>query len=236
MPSAFRYRLISLLVAGVSLPAFAAGKLDVTVDGLNADGSLPVESAFCGPLVDGKETLGGNVSPGITWLAGPEGTKSYALIEVDHDVPADLTGMNTKEVTFPADGPRQDFYHWVLVNIPAETLELPRGIGKGLAPGPVGARRMRDYNGLPGVNDYPAFMKLEMTPETVQKYTGYDGSCPPWNDERVHQYHFKVYALDAELALNPGFTGKEAVAAIAPHILAEGEVVGSYTRNPALKK
>ena len=29
-------------------------------------------------------------------------------------------------------------------------------------------------------------------------YNGYDGPAPPWNDLRVHRYHFQLFALDIE--------------------------------------
>jgi phosphatidylethanolamine-binding protein (PEBP) family uncharacterized protein len=41
------------------------------------------------------------------------------------------------------------------------------------------------------------------------EYYGYDGPCPPWNDERVHTYVFTLYALDIpRLPLEGRFTGK----------------------------
>ena len=65
---------------------------------------------------------------------------------------------------------------------------------------------------------------------------GYDGACPPWNDERVHHYHFQVFALDTEKpeGLKETFTGAQAEAAIVPHVLAKGEVVATYTLNAKL--
>ena len=67
-------------------------------------------------------------------------------------------------------------------------------------------------------------------------YYGYDGPCPPWNDERVHRYVFTLYALDvARCALaEPRFTGPEVRAAIEGHVLAQASISGTYTLNPAL--
>jgi Raf kinase inhibitor-like YbhB/YbcL family protein len=66
-------------------------------------------------------------------------------------------------------------------------------------------------------------------------YYGYDGPCPPWNDEIRHHYVFTVYALDIEkLPLEGKFGGVEVREAIAGHILGQASLTGTYTLNPAL--
>lgn len=66
-------------------------------------------------------------------------------------------------------------------------------------------------------------------------YYGYDGPCPPWNDERLHHYLFRLYALDVpRLALAGRFTGRQALDAIHGHILDEARLVVAYSLNPAL--
>ena len=66
-------------------------------------------------------------------------------------------------------------------------------------------------------------------------YGGYDGPCPPWNDVIIHHYHFKVFSLDIDrLGLDGDFPGTDAISAMQGHVLAGGEVVGTYTQNPAL--
>jgi Raf kinase inhibitor-like YbhB/YbcL family protein len=66
-------------------------------------------------------------------------------------------------------------------------------------------------------------------------YHGYDGPCPPWNDEILHHYVFTLYALDvARCAVEGRFTGADARAAIAGHVLAEAKLTGTYSLNPAL--
>jgi phosphatidylethanolamine-binding protein (PEBP) family uncharacterized protein len=68
----------------------------------------------------------------------------------------------------------------------------------------------------------------------VGEYLGYDGPCPPWNDERVHHYHFRVSALDvATLGLAPGFTLTQLREAMDGHVLACAVWVGTYSLNPA---
>ena len=63
-------------------------------------------------------------------------------------------------------------------------------------------------------------------------YFGYDGPCPPWNDEIVHHYIFTLYALDVErLPIEGKFTGVQTRAALYGHILAEARLTGLYTLN-----
>jgi phosphatidylethanolamine-binding protein (PEBP) family uncharacterized protein len=67
-------------------------------------------------------------------------------------------------------------------------------------------------------------------------YRGYDGPCPPWNDMRVHHYHFTVYALSVErLDVPDDFTAVEAMEAMRPNILAEARLTGTYAINPGVK-
>ena len=62
-----------------------------------------------------------------------------------------------------------------------------------------------------------------------------NGRCPPWNDERLHHYHFRVYALDVDsLAVSGDFDGRAVEAAMAGHILDWAELTGTYTLNPAV--
>ena len=67
-------------------------------------------------------------------------------------------------------------------------------------------------------------------------YHGYDGPCPPWNDERVHHYRFTLYALDLESCpVVSGFGAAEVLNAIERHVLEEASIVGSYAINPAAR-
>ena len=66
-------------------------------------------------------------------------------------------------------------------------------------------------------------------------YGGYDGPCPPWNDEIVHHYHFSVYALAVpSLGLSGRFSGPDALRALNPHVLAKGTWTGTYSLNPSV--
>jgi Raf kinase inhibitor-like YbhB/YbcL family protein len=61
---------------------------------------------------------------------------------------------------------------------------------------------------------------------TSGKHT-YDGPCPPYE---THRYFFKVYALDIKLNLKLNSTIKDVEKAMKGHTLAEGELVGLYSR------
>jgi len=70
--------------------------------------------------------------------------------------------------------------------------------------------------GTPGQNDF--------------KERSWGGPMPP-PGSGTHRYFFKVYALDAKLGLPVGTTKPEVVAAMKGHILAQGELFGTYERN-----
>ncbi|MFO8036020.1 MAG: YbhB/YbcL family Raf kinase inhibitor-like protein [Anaerolineales bacterium] len=68
--------------------------------------------------------------------------------------------------------------------------------------------------GAEGINDF--------------KRTGYGGPCPPPGSP--HRYFFKLYALDTPLNLSPKATKKEVVKAMEGHILAQGQLMGTFSR------
>ena len=57
---------------------------------------------------------------------------------------------------------------------------------------------------------------------------GYGGPCPL--PGRPHRYYFKLYALDRMLDLEPGATKTDVEAAMKGHVLAEGQLMGTYQR------
>src|SRR5689334_2592479 len=59
--------------------------------------------------------------------------------------------------------------------------------------------------------------------------TGFGGPCPPKNGG-VHHYHFRLYALDIENIGGAGFSKESAMDAMTGHVLAEGDLVGTYQR------
>ncbi len=56
---------------------------------------------------------------------------------------------------------------------------------------------------------------------------GYGGPCPP---SGIHRDHFKIYALDLVLPQQPGMTKAQLLKAMEGHILAQGRLMGKYTR------
>ena len=98
------------------------------------------------------------------------------------------------------DAPNGTWDHWILFNIPASTRGLPESM-------PVNS-------GFPGGNN-------------SWGRTGYGGPCPP---SGTHRYFFKLYALDEMLAISPGATKGELEKAMVGHILAQGELMGTFAQ------
>ena len=63
---------------------------------------------------------------------------------------------------------------------------------------------------------------------TSFRETGYGGPCPPKG--KPHRYFFKLYALDRTLKLKPGATKSDLEKAMQGHILAQGQIIGTYGR------
>jgi len=206
--------------------------MEITVHSFDNGAPVPGGFAFCIPADEGHVALAANKNPYVSWSGAPAGTKSFALIVVDPDVPSVGDDVNQEGKTVPASLPRVDFYHWVLVDIPAALNEIKAGVdsngvtAKGKEPG------KRDY-GVSGINNYTDWFAGD--PDMGGYYGSYDGPCPPWNDEIIHHYHFKIFALDVEtLGLSGNFGGPEALEAMKGHILGQAEWIGTYTLNKNL--
>ena len=190
---------------------------------------IPATNAMGVPGADGP--VGGpNKSPHLVWSGFPKETKSFAVIGHDSDVPSRGDDVNKIGRTVPYDLPRVDFYHWVLVDIPPSTTEVAEGkdsdgiVAKGKKPGKTDV-------GVRGINDYTSWFGTD--PDMGGDYGGYDGPWPPFNDERLHHYHFTVYALDvATLGLPANFRGGDALSAMQGHILDKATLAGTYALNP----
>jgi Raf kinase inhibitor-like YbhB/YbcL family protein len=198
------------------------------------DGPIPGEFAFCVPAEDGHVALGPNRNPQLNWTDAPPGTQSYAIICHDPDVPSRGDDVNLEGRSVPHDLPRVDFHHWVLVDIPAALGEIAAGShSNGVTAHGKSAGAAPNGQGVQGINDYTGWFAGDQ--DMRGDYGGYDGPCPPWNDERLHHYHFTIYALDvATVGLSGSFGGAEALAAMHGHILAQATWIGTYTLNPAL--
>lgn len=192
-----------------------------------ANGAL-IPAEFAGGHANG---FAPNRNPHLAWSEVPDGTRSFALVCVDPDVPTVPETTNRDDMEVPADQPRTDFFHWAMVDIPAQVRALAAGgcsdgftaKGKRAPKGPAGARQ--------GLNDYTGYFAGNA--ELAGQYFGYDGPYPPYNDLRMHHYHFRLYALDVDsLPVKAGFTAQDALAAAQGHVLAQADWVGTYTLNP----
>ena len=204
----------------------------VTIPAWPHKGPIPPRFAFGQPGADGPFALADNISPAIAWTDAPPATKSFAVLVIDPDVPSSGESVNQEGKTVPADLPRVDFSHWVLVDLPPTMTELAEGVGsQGVTP------RGKDLGlhagGVTGQNSYTGWFAGDPNMEGV--YGGYDGPCPPWNDSIVHHYHFQVFALDvATLGLSGAFTFEDVRQAMDGHILASDTWIGTYSMNPKI--
>ena len=198
------------------------------------NGRIPAEFAFCAPDPKTHVTLSKNRNPELSWSGVPAGTKSLALILHDYDVPSKPDDVNQEGRTLSAKLPRVDFYHWVLVDLDPKSAsiragEFSDGVTARGKKGPEGPRGTRQ-----GINDYTMWFASDK--EMAGNYFGYDGPCPPWNDEIPHHYVFTLYALDVpKCAVTGTFKGPDVLAAIRGHVLAQAALTGVYSLNPAIK-
>ncbi|MDT0527408.1 YbhB/YbcL family Raf kinase inhibitor-like protein [Micromonospora sp. DSM 115977] len=141
----------------------------------------PMDAAYAHGSVGGD-----NISPQLAWSGFPAETKGFVVTCLDPDAP---TGSG--------------FWHWVLVNLPADVTRLPRGAaGDDLG----GAFTVR--------NDYGD--------------RGYGGAAPPAGD-RPHRYVFAVHALDVErLDVTPAATPAVVGFNLAFHTLARAVIRPTY--------
>ena len=102
------------------------------------------------------------------------------------------------------DAPGGTWVHWVLFNLPAETRSLPEAVAPDLTLANGAAHGSNSWNSI-----------------------GYGGPCPPGGE---HRYFFKLYALDSVLDLEVGATKGQLLDAMADHIVAETELMGTYSR------
>jgi len=98
------------------------------------------------------------------------------------------------------------FVHWVAWNIAPDLSGLPEAV--------------------PPTPQVPSLMTLRQGRNT-RGSIGYYGPHPPIG-EAAHHYHFQLFALDTVLNLVPGSNREELLAAIEGHVLAKGEVIGTY--------
>lgn len=129
-----------------------AAAFELTSPDFDPGGAIPTAFAF-----DGFGCVGDNISPALAWSDAPAETASFALMVHDPDAPTGGAG----------------FWHWAVLDIPAEVSGLERGAGAAEGTGlPEPARQVR--------NDYGV--------------AGWGGPCPPEAND-AHRYNFTLYAL-----------------------------------------
>ncbi len=101
--------------------------------------------------------------------------------------------------------PKMTWVHWVLYNLPPGSTGLDENIDSGNLPAET----------LQGKNDW--------------RRIGYGGPCPPIGR---HRYFHKLYALDSELPDLGGPDKATLEKAMAGHILAQAQIVGTYEKRP----
>jgi para-nitrobenzyl esterase len=104
----------------MTLPAKNGAKLTVTTPAFKDGGDIPFENT----------QYKGNVFPGLSWTAGPAGTKSYAIIMQDTD--GSMRNSNGLPIL-----------HWTIGNIPATITKLDAG----MTTAPAGSTYGQNYKG-----------------------------------------------------------------------------------------
>src|SRR5277367_3109920 len=187
---AYRYAAALAAFAGVlALGAAVAADFKLASPDIGPDKPLAQDFVF-----SGFGCSGGNQSPALRWSGAPAGTKSFAVALFDPDA---MQGRG--------------FWHWLMVNIPANTTALARDAGKNDGSKlPAGAVQIK--NGF--------------------RALGYSGSCPPPADE-PHGYVMTVYALKVSSVEVPTDAPSTAMlAAIEADSLGKASLTYHFGRKP----
>ncbi|MEQ9889571.1 kinase inhibitor [Pectobacterium zantedeschiae] len=177
---------VSALVT-VSFNVSAAASFNISSRDIPSDHRLIQNQVY-----EGFGCHGSNESPQLEWKNPPEGTKSFAITVFDPDAP---TGSG--------------WWHWTVVNIPTQTLNLPTDSGnpnKDKLPAGV----------VQGRNDFG--------------YAGFGGACPP-EGNKPHNYQFTVWALNVDkLPIDKNASGALVGFMLNSHVLAKAQLTATYGR------
>ena len=156
------------------------------------------------------QTTDGSIK--LTSAAFKEGEsipRQYTCDGVNVSPPLEWSGVPKSAKTLAIiaddpDAPSGTWVHWVIYNLPAENIGMVENLP---------ATENLKAGGFQGKND---FGKI-----------GYGGPCPP---SGTHRYFFKIYALDNELPLKAGATKAEVEKAMEGHLVAQGQLMGTYRK------
>ncbi len=141
---------------------------------------------------EGFGCTGGNISPQLSWSGAPEGTVAFAVTAYDPDAP---TGSG--------------WWHWQMINIPADVTNLVAGSGDKNA-------HLLPSGSLQIENDYG--------------FSGFGGACPP-QGHGVHRYQFTVHALSQKLELTENVSGALAGYMINAYSIGNSTIEALYHRD-----
>jgi len=159
-------------------------------------------------LEEGDQAMGFMLSS-TSFTEGDPIPQRYSCDGEDISPPMQWTDPPEDTVSFALivddpDAPVGTWVHWVLYNLPADTRSLTEA--------------------FPSDADLPDGSK---NGENSWGRLGYGGPCPPGG---THRYFFKLYALDLMLDIAAGATKDQLLQAMEGHILAESDLMGTYTR------
>lgn len=141
-------------------------------------------------VADSMGYSGENNSPQLSWSGAPTGTKSFAVTIHDPDAP---TGSG--------------FWHWVVVNIPADVSSVESGAGS---------------------LDRPGLFSPSLQLRNDAGFSGYMGAAPP-PGELAHRYVHTVHAVDvAHLEIDPQAAPAIAGFNLRFHAIGRAQIVGTF--------
>jgi Raf kinase inhibitor-like YbhB/YbcL family protein len=174
----WRMALVSGLAA---LLAARADAMELTSPEMAEGASLATDQVY-------GECGGANVSPSLAWSGAPAAAKSFALTAFDPD----------------ANG--SGWWHWIVIDIPANVHDLAKGAGNAAIP--AGAVQAK--------NDFGD--------------NSYDGACPP-SGSGLHHYQFTLWALNAPaVPFDASVTGAKIGAYLQTHAIAKAQLTPVYQR------
>jgi len=182
-----KFRTLCSVFATLACGPLFAADFSLASPGLANGDTLPLEhvASGCG---------GKNVSPALVWQNAPSGTRSFAVTAYDPDAP---TGSG--------------WWHWMIVNLPADTIALPANAGDP-------ATRLAPEG------------SLQRLPDGNDPVPGYFGACPPKGD-KPHRYIFTVLALGTDkISVAPSSTPASTAFQINKNILAKASLTLTFGR------